>query len=103
MAPAPADGSVAVVYARPERQCVVSVPWRQGLTAGEAVSASGLPREFPEIDPDATTLGIFGRRIEPSHPVVPGDRVEIYRPLPLDPKERRRRRVAEARGGPRGR
>jgi hypothetical protein len=38
-------------------------------------------------------LGIYGRVVAPSATLAHGDRVEIYRPLALDPKEARRRRA----------
>jgi putative ubiquitin-RnfH superfamily antitoxin RatB of RatAB toxin-antitoxin module len=38
-------------------------------------------------------LGIFSRRVAADYPVEPGDRVEIYRPLDLDPMEARRKRA----------
>ena len=38
-------------------------------------------------------MGIFGKRVALDHPLAPGDRVEIYRPLAMDPKEARRRRA----------
>ena len=42
-------------------------------------------------------VGIWGRAVDPDAPVVAGDRIEIYRPLPVDAKEARRRRAAEQR------
>ena len=99
------EPSIEVVYARPDRQRVVVLPLRPGMTAAEAVEAAGLAREFPEISARPLELGIFGQRIDPARVVQAGDRVEIYRPLPDDPKERRRRRAAEsgAAGKTRGR
>lgn len=97
----PRESKVEVVYARPERQRVVVLPLLAGMTARQAVDASGLGREFPEICGRPLELGIFGRRVEADRALVDGDRVEIYRALPDDPKERRRRRAAEA--GPPGR
>ena len=87
---------VEVVYARPERQhlCTVEVP--AGATAADAVRASGLPRQYPAIDPDTGPFGVFGEHCSPDTVLRAGDRVEIYRPLEVDPREARRRR---ARGG----
>jgi putative ubiquitin-RnfH superfamily antitoxin RatB of RatAB toxin-antitoxin module len=93
-----ADARIEVVYARPERQRIVELPFLDGMTARQAVEAAGLSAEFPEIAGRPLVLGVFGRRVEPEHVLAPGDRVEIYRPLPDDPKERRRRRAAA--GGP---
>jgi putative ubiquitin-RnfH superfamily antitoxin RatB of RatAB toxin-antitoxin module len=43
------------------------------------------------VDPDR--LGIFSKRVSSDHLVQAGDRIEIYRPLMLDPMEARRRRI----------
>lgn len=99
----PAETRIEVAYARPDRQRVVELPWQEGMTATQAVEASGLAREFPEIVERPLELGIFGRRIDAHRVLVAGDRVEIYRPLPDDPKERRRRRAAETGAARRGR
>lgn len=39
-------------------------------------------------------LGIWGRKTTLGHPLKAGDRLEIYRPLLVDPKEARRQRYA---------
>ena len=72
-----------------------------GTTLRQAVEASGLARDFPEVTGKALDVGVFGRRRDPDAVVQPGDRVEIYRPLLADPKElrRARARVQAARGG----
>ncbi len=63
-----------------------------GTTAWQAVQASGLAGEYGDrIDP--RRMGIFSRRVEPDTPLRDGDRVELYRPLLLDPKEARRLRA----------
>ena len=46
--------------------------------------------DFPEIDLNNLLLGIFSRRITIDTVVKEGDRIEIYRPLLIDPKEKRR-------------
>jgi uncharacterized protein len=93
---ADSEPTVAVVYARPDRQWVVDVPLAPGLTAQCALEASGVLAEFPEILARPLELGIYGRRIDPSQVLAAGDRVEIYRPLQDDPRERRRLRAAAA-------
>jgi putative ubiquitin-RnfH superfamily antitoxin RatB of RatAB toxin-antitoxin module len=42
-------------------------------------------------------LGIGGRRVAPGTALHDGDRIEILRPLAVDPKEGRRRRAQKAR------
>jgi len=63
-----------------------------GTTAGEAVQRSGLSKELPEA-----TLANHGRLIDASTPLQMGDRVELLRPLTIDPKVSRRERVRQAR------
>jgi len=81
---------VEVAYARPDRQRVVELPFSEGMTVLAAVEASGLLEEFA-LDPATLAVGIYGRKVDGSRPLRPGDRVEIYRPLAVDPREARRR------------
>ncbi len=87
--------SIEVVFALSERQRLVTVALASGATAREAVDKSGIAREFPQQDFSACRLGIWGRLIEDSQLLQDGDRVEIYRPLNIDPREARRRLAAE--------
>lgn len=86
---------VEVAFARPDRQEIVRLQVEEGTTAVEAVRASGIDAIFPEIDPEKDDMGIFGKVIKnPSaHELRQGDRVEIYRPLKIDPKEARLNRA----------
>ncbi|MEH3086533.1 MAG: RnfH family protein [Xylophilus ampelinus] len=45
-----------------------------------------------DADPQALDVGIWGRRLPATHRVRPGDRVEVYRPLRVDPMTARRER-----------
>ncbi len=82
-----------VVYARPEVQRLKYLPYRPGMRVIDAIEQSGILTEFAEIDLAHNPVGIFGRRCSLERPLHPGDRVEIYRPLAIDPKEARRRRA----------
>jgi putative ubiquitin-RnfH superfamily antitoxin RatB of RatAB toxin-antitoxin module len=93
----PEPPTVEVVYALPDRQTVRCVPLTAGLTAIEAVRASGLLERHPELSPDTLMLGIYGRRVDAAHALVDGNRVEIYRPLRNDPREARRKAARSAR------
>ncbi len=62
-----------------------------GATLRDALVASGFPFHGKKT-------GIFGKLAGLDAALSEGDRVEIYRPLALDPKEARRRRAAAARG-----
>ncbi|MES1945471.1 protein rnfH [Salinisphaera sp. PC39] len=85
---------VEVAYARPEGQTLLTLDLPPGSSVAEAVTASGVLERHPEIDWPGTPVGIFGRKVSPERLLREGDRVEIYRPLTIDPKEARRRRAA---------
>ncbi len=81
--------TVEVVFATAEVQRVVRVPFTAGLTAVEAVRRAGLAEEFPGIQTRPLVLGVFGERGAEDRPLVPGERVEICRPLRQDPRAMR--------------
>lgn len=82
---------VTVVYARPDRQIVRDIDLPAGATVSEAMLRSGITAEVP--DAAQAVVGIFGHVTSRDTVLQEGDRVEIYRPLNLEPKEARRRRV----------
>jgi len=86
--------SVTVAYAAANRAYAVPVQAHPGTTLEEAIRRSGLLSLCPEIDLAANAVGVFGKRRPLSYLLSPDDRVEIYRPLCMDPKEARRRRGA---------
>ena len=88
---------VEVAYALPHDQKIVKLKVEIGCTVYEAVVRSKLVDHFPEIDPDTAPMGIFGKAVrDPKQEVLgPGQRVEIYRPLLIDPKAARANRAAK--------
>lgn len=95
--------SVEVAYALPEKQRIINVLVEPGTTAYDAVLKSNITNEFPSLDLEQASFGIFGQALgtkglAPAKEYVlhEGDRVEIYRPLIADPKEVRRKRAAKA-------
>ncbi|WP_444919982.1 RnfH family protein [Microbulbifer sp. CnH-101-G] len=95
--------SVEVVYALPHEQRLMRLLVKEGTTAREALIRSGIPKEYPEVDPDTAKMGIFGQVLgskglapAESYELQPGDRVEVYRPLIADPKEARKQRAEKA-------
>jgi putative ubiquitin-RnfH superfamily antitoxin RatB of RatAB toxin-antitoxin module len=92
---------VEVVYALPHGEDCVPVALAPGMTALDALRASGMLERHPQIDLRSHRLGIFGKVVAPGAPLADGDRLEIYRPLALDPKEARRRRALRRRGAKR--
>lgn len=63
-----------------------------GATVAQAMAASGIFHEFPELQAVRPVLGIWGRKTTPGHVLHNQDRVEIYRGLRVDPKVARRER-----------
>lgn len=93
--------TIELAYALPERQWLESLSVPAGTVLLEAVRMSALLREQPGLQPvEALTLGIWGKvEKQPEARVLQdGDRIEIYRPLLIDPKEARRARAARVRG-----
>jgi putative ubiquitin-RnfH superfamily antitoxin RatB of RatAB toxin-antitoxin module len=89
------DARIEVVHALPDRQRVVTLPLpAAGLTALAAVEQSGLLDEFPELRDQTLVLGIYGTPCTHEQVLRDRDRVEIYRPLQVDPRMQRRQRAA---------
>jgi hypothetical protein len=90
---------VEVAYALPQQQCLLALGVTPGCTALEALRQSGLLRRFPEIDPASARIGVFGEPLDDpaAYVLADGDRVEVYRPLAIDPRDARRRRAGKTR------
>ncbi len=93
---------IEVVYALPERQDVVPLTLPAGSTVQQAVEASGLAAQHPEIDVAKGKYGIFSKLARLDTVLRDRDRVEIYRPLIADPKEVRKQRAAEGKAMKKG-
>ncbi len=63
-----------------------------GSSARQAVVQCGVLAEFADLALDSLTVGVWGKRYSLSHKLKDNDRVEIYRPLRVDPKVARRER-----------
>ena len=70
-----------------------------GTTVLQALRASHLLERHPEIDLASLKVGIWGRLKPLSELLRDRDRVEVYRPLKVDPKEARRQRYRSHREG----
>ena len=84
---------VEVVYALPGREDAMALRLPDGATLLDAVRASGVLERHPELRQGALKLGVFGKTRSQDSNARPGDRIEVYRELVVDPKEARRRRV----------
>ena len=94
---------VDVVYALPNQQALVKLHLPVHSTALAAIKASGLLRQYPEIDLAKNKIGVFAKLVKPDAILRDRDRVEIYRPLIADPKEVRKKRAAEGKAMKKGR
>jgi len=90
--------NVEVAFAEPTKQKIIALKVKQGTSMLEAVGKSDIVSLFPQIDLASVKMGIFGKAVkDPSdHLLKPGERVEIYRSLIIDPKEARANRAAKA-------
>ncbi len=88
--------AVSVAYAERDLQTVIALTVPAGTTAAEAVERSAIRARHPGI-PAGVALGVYGRLVAPTTVLEAGDRVELYRALPADPKEERRRLAREGR------
>ena len=86
---------IEIVYGLAERQVLKSMTVAEGTTIREAVLQSSLEVEFPELDLQQAPLGIFGKAVKDETVLRDGDRIEVYRPLLIDPKEARRKRAEQ--------
>jgi len=85
--------SVEVVYAKPHEQKMISLTIEEGSTIEAAITQSRILTLYPEINLTRQKVGVFSQKKQLSDFVMNGDRIEIYRPLTIDPKEARRQRA----------
>jgi uncharacterized protein len=89
--------SIEVCYALAGEQTLIAVELPAGATLQQALEASGILQRYPRIDLVTQKVGVFGK-LKPLDTVLADhDRVEIYRPLLVDPKLSRQRRVEKTR------
>ena len=82
--------AVEVVVALRERQEIVRLMLPEGATAAEALRRANLAEAFPEIEFGHCALAVWGRPAAGSQVLRAGDRVEVLRPLKIDPRDARR-------------
>lgn len=76
----------------PRETCEWALELPAGGTVADAIAASPLRTQFPDVDPEALGVGVWGRKATLRQELRENDRVEIYRPLKVDPKVARRER-----------
>lgn len=88
---------IEVAYATAQRQLIVQIEVEPGTNIIDAVLRSDIREAFDLPAIEDLTLGVFGRKVvQPENYILQaGDRVEIYRPLMIDPMQARRARAAK--------
>lgn len=86
----------SVVYAKAGKQVWLNIEVPEGATVQQALDKSGILKQFPEIDLTQQKVGIYGKAVALDAVIEEGARVEIYRPITVDPKTVKRRDKPEA-------
>jgi len=89
--------NIEIIYATAAQSYLLSVAVPVGSTIAQGIEASGILEQCSDIDLTQNKVGIFSKLKSPDDLLKEGDRIEIYRPLKIDPMEARRRRVKNSR------
>jgi putative ubiquitin-RnfH superfamily antitoxin RatB of RatAB toxin-antitoxin module len=85
--------TVTVCFSRHARECSETVlPLPTGSRLLDALRQSAILAGLPDAEVDALQTAVWGRKLPPEHMLRDGDRVELLRPLKVDPKVARRER-----------
>ncbi|MCF6254134.1 MAG: RnfH family protein [Thiomicrorhabdus sp.] len=87
--------NIEVAYGLPDEQFLYTEQVSEGCTVIDALKQSTLLAEFPSLNIDK--VGVFGKLVTHEMVLRAGDRIEVYRPLKADPRDRRRKQVEQAR------
>ncbi|QCI18801.1 RnfH family protein [Buchnera aphidicola] len=83
---------VTVVYALPDVQYIKKIYMKSNSTVKDAIFASNLIKIVKNIKFYKNNVGIYNKIVHLNKKIKNGDRIEIYRNLIIDPKERRRKK-----------
>lgn len=90
--------TVQVCHITPQKQFLRTVQVEQGGTVKLAIEVSGLMDEFPGMTLTNIKTGIYSKLKSLDTVLKQHDRVEIYRPLLVDPMVARRARANKKAG-----
>jgi putative ubiquitin-RnfH superfamily antitoxin RatB of RatAB toxin-antitoxin module len=85
--------NIEVAYATPAKQTIIKLSVELGATIETAIERSGILELYPEIDLQQQKVGVFSKIRQLKESIQDGERIEIYRPLTIDPKDARRKRA----------
>lgn len=77
---------VGVAYSEAGQQIWLTIEVPDESTVREAITRSGILRNFPSIDLETQKVGVFGKLVKLDASLTPGDRIEIYRAITCDPQ-----------------
>lgn len=90
---AAADRPVEIIYLTPEREESLSLAVAAGTTIAELFANAAVRAWLKSAWLDLASVGVFGKRVPADYVLEAGDRVELYRPLRVNPKDARRERA----------
>ncbi|MCB1777071.1 MAG: RnfH family protein [Candidatus Competibacteraceae bacterium] len=85
---------VSVAYAEPGQHLWLSVNVPEGSTVQQAIESSGILTRCAHLNLKKQRIGVFGKITKLTALLEAGDRVEIYRPITIDPKTIPQRKIA---------
>jgi putative ubiquitin-RnfH superfamily antitoxin RatB of RatAB toxin-antitoxin module len=86
-----------VVYATPQQQFIWTVELPMEATIAAALESARKMTDLRDVPWDTAPVGIFGEIRERTYRPAHADRIEIYRSLRADPRDRRRENVRRLR------
>ncbi|MEO7032017.1 MAG: RnfH family protein [Herbaspirillum sp.] len=90
--------TVQVCHAESTQRILLELQVPLGCTLRQAILASGILQQLPDLVLDQIQVGVFGKIKSLNSLLHPHDRIELYRPLRADPKDARRQRAQHANG-----
>lgn len=79
----------------PNHQELIKIEVSESTTVQRAIHMSGILKKYDDINLTSQNVGIFGKVVKLDRILQENDRVEIYRPLQIDPMEARRLRAIQ--------
>lgn len=80
---------IEIVYALENEQKIYKLELRTGSTVEDALQESTILKDYPELKLNNLNLGIYSKKANLDTILKAYDRIEIYRPLLIDPKQAR--------------
>lgn len=87
--------NIVVAYANEKRQVEIPIVVETNCTVAVAIRRCGILDLFPEIQLSTAVIGIHSKKVPLDASLSNDDRIEIYRPLQIDPKQARRKRAMQ--------